>query len=210
MGNLGVVTKRCEQTARTVAGGDPTLKLGQLGVPRELADTLTVPVQVAPFNIKKLTELVNNGGANYVIKNNSKRSRINLKYALFRKGTELLYGDIIYRGDQEIKVETGREKLEEGDRVKRGDEFLRDVRPIRKKHYRLEMGDVVERKLQDGDFVLLNRQPTLHKASMQAMEVKLMPHKTFRMSLAITKPFNCDFDGKLVAVNREREKRVTP
>lgn len=189
------ITHNCEQTARTVAGGDPTLKVGQLGVPYEVSKILTVPVQVTSFNIKKLTDIVNNNGANFVIKNNGKKSRINLRYALYRKGTELLHGDVIVRGDDEIKVETGREKLEEGDRIRRGDEYIQDVRAITKKHYKLEHGDIVERKLCDGDYVLLNRQPTLHKASMQAMEVKLMRDKTFRINLAITKSMNADFDG---------------
>ena len=54
---------------------------------------------------------------------------------------------------------------------------------------------IVERQLQNGDYVLLNRQPTLHKASMMAMEILIKDCKTLRMNLAITKPFNADFDG---------------
>ena len=53
----------------------------------------------------------------------------------------------------------------------------------------------MERYLRDGDFVLLNRQPTLHKASMMAMRILIRPGKTIRMNLSITKPFNADFDG---------------
>ena len=60
---------------------------------------------------------------------------------------------------------------------------------------RLKMGDVVERPLRDGDWVLFNRQPTLHAASMIAMKTKVLPGKTFRMNLSITPGFNADFDG---------------
>jgi hypothetical protein len=156
-----IMGKRCNQSARTVIGPDPTLKLGELAVPREMAEILTVPVKVAPFNIEILTQIVNSGRANYVLKNNGK-TRINLERALFRKGTELLYGDIIYRqnGDQ-IRVETGKERLKDGDRVKRNEEFLVDLKYPTRREYKLEIGDIVERKLMNRDIVLLNRQPTL-------------------------------------------------
>jgi len=156
-----IMGKRCNQSARTVIGPDPTLKLGELAVPREMAEILTVPVKVAPFNIEILTQIVNSGRANYVLKNNGK-TRINLERALFRKGTELLYGDIIYRqnGDQ-IRVETGKERLKDGDRVKRNEEFITDLKYPTRREYKLEIGDIVERKLMNRDIVLLNRQPTL-------------------------------------------------
>ena len=64
-----------------------------------------------------------------------------------------------------------------------------------KKYIKLNIGDVVERHLKNGDVVLLNRQPTLHKCSMLAKKIIIRPHKTFRFSLATTKPFNADFDG---------------
>ena len=64
-----------------------------------------------------------------------------------------------------------------------------------KKYIRLNIGDVVERHLKNGDTVLLNRQPTLHKCSMLAKKIIIRPHKTFRFSLASTKTFNADFDG---------------
>lgn len=56
-------------------------------------------------------------------------------------------------------------------------------------------GDNIHRNLMDNDVVLFNRQPTLHKHSMSALRVKVLPGKTFRINLAITKQFNADFDG---------------
>jgi DNA-directed RNA polymerase subunit A' len=60
---------------------------------------------------------------------------------------------------------------------------------------RIEMGWVVERQLMDGDIVLFNRQPSLHRMSMMAHKVKVIPNKTFRMNLAVCPPYNADFDG---------------
>lgn len=54
---------------------------------------------------------------------------------------------------------------------------------------------IVERHLIDGDIVLLNRFPSLHKLSMLAHEVKVLPYKTFRINPAVCPPYNVDFDG---------------
>ena len=59
----------------------------------------------------------------------------------------------------------------------------------------LEMGYKVERTLQDGDYVLFNRQPSLHKMSMMGHRVRIMPYSTFRLNLSVTSPYNADFDG---------------
>jgi DNA-directed RNA polymerase subunit A' len=54
---------------------------------------------------------------------------------------------------------------------------------------------VVERQLQDGDIVLFNRQPSLHRMSIMAHRVKVMPNKTFRINPSVCPPYNADFDG---------------
>ncbi|NOX71252.1 MAG: DNA-directed RNA polymerase subunit A' [Candidatus Micrarchaeota archaeon] len=59
----------------------------------------------------------------------------------------------------------------------------------------LDKGWIVERKLQDNDVVLFNRQPSLHKVSIMAHYAKIMPHKTFRMNPSVCPPYNADFDG---------------
>jgi DNA-directed RNA polymerase II subunit RPB1 len=56
-------------------------------------------------------------------------------------------------------------------------------------------GDVVHRHLIDGDIVLFNRQPSLHKASMMAHRVRVLPYSTFRLNVSATRPYNADFDG---------------
>jgi DNA-directed RNA polymerase II subunit RPB1 len=60
----------------------------------------------------------------------------------------------------------------------------------------LENGDIVHRHMMDGDPILFNRQPTLHRMSMMCHLAKIMTQgDTFRMNVADTKPYNADFDG---------------
>jgi DNA-directed RNA polymerase beta' subunit len=82
--------------------------------------------------------------------------------------------------------------------------FSTDVRKINKNiKFKLAIGDVIERKLTDGDIVLLNRQPTLHTGSFLALKVKTQSNtsvlgsavNTIRMNLAVTASLNCDYDG---------------
>ena len=60
---------------------------------------------------------------------------------------------------------------------------------------RIKIGDKVERHLRDGDVILFNRQPTLHKMSMMAHRIRVMSHLTFRMNVNICQSYNADFDG---------------
>ncbi|KAF7739231.1 DNA-directed RNA polymerase II largest subunit [Penicillium ucsense] len=53
----------------------------------------------------------------------------------------------------------------------------------------------VERHLDNGDVILFNRQPSLHKESMMGHRVRVMPYSTFRLNLSVTTPYNADFDG---------------
>ena len=60
----------------------------------------------------------------------------------------------------------------------------------------LEEGDTVHRHMMDGDAILFNRQPTLHRMSMMCHIARIMTQgDTFRMNVADTKPYNADFDG---------------
>lgn len=80
-GNL--MGKRVDFSARTVITPDPNLRLDQVGVPRTVAQNLTFPEIVTPFNIEKLYSLVYRGhnqhpGAKYIIRDNG--DRIDLRY----------------------------------------------------------------------------------------------------------------------------------
>jgi DNA-directed RNA polymerase subunit A' len=59
----------------------------------------------------------------------------------------------------------------------------------------LAFGDIVERHLMDGDVVIFNRQPSLHRTSMMSHRVKVLPERTLRLNTAVCAPYNADFDG---------------
>ena len=59
----------------------------------------------------------------------------------------------------------------------------------------LEDGATIKRKLRDGDVVIFNRQPTLHRASIMGHKIKVLPGKTFRLNPIACPPYNADFDG---------------
>lgn len=63
------------------------------------------------------------------------------------------------------------------------------------KNYMIEIGDTVERCLVDGDIVVINRQPTLHRGSMLACYVRLFPCSTFRLNYSTMITLNADTDG---------------
>ena len=70
-----------------------------------------------------------------------------------------------------------------------------DLSFSKKRKIILKTGFQVERKLINGDIVLFNRQPSLHKSSMMAHEAVILPYDTFRINLSCTPPYNADFDG---------------
>jgi DNA-directed RNA polymerase beta' subunit len=71
--------------------------------------------------------------------------------------------------------------------------MVTDINNIIKK---LELGDKIYRHLHNGDYVLFNRQPTLHKPSIMAHKVKINPYKkTLNLNTCVTTPYNADFDG---------------
>jgi DNA-directed RNA polymerase subunit A' len=59
----------------------------------------------------------------------------------------------------------------------------------------LEPGFIIERHLRNGDVAIFNRQPSLHRMSIMAHYVHVLPYKTFRLHLCVCPPYNADFDG---------------
>ena len=59
----------------------------------------------------------------------------------------------------------------------------------------LRDGFIVKRHLRDGDPIMMNRQPTLHRGSMMTHSVKVTKSKCFELSAGATGPYNADFDG---------------
>ncbi|KAJ4299119.1 DNA-directed RNA polymerase III subunit C1 (rpo31) [Kalmusia sp. IMI 367209] len=60
---------------------------------------------------------------------------------------------------------------------------------------KLQIGEVVERHIRDGDIVLFNRQPSLHRLSILSHRAKIRPWRTFRLNECACNPYNADFDG---------------
>ena len=69
------------------------------------------------------------------------------------------------------------------------------ISDINKEDIELNNGDIVNRHLSDGDYVLFNRQPSLHKMSMMGHRVRVLKGNTFRLNVSVTPPYNADFDG---------------
>lgn len=146
-GNL--MGKRVDFSARTVITCDPTLDLDQLGVPRSIAENITIPEVVTPQNINELKRIIHNGPNTWP-------------------------------GAKYIKGEGGK---------------LIDLNYARASETFIDYGYIVERHLMNDDFVLFNRQPSLHKMSIMGHRVKVLPFSTFRLNLSVTAPYNADFDG---------------
>jgi DNA-directed RNA polymerase beta' subunit len=79
----------------------------------------------------------------------------------------------------------------------KGSSFAGSTRAVLPGHkYNIEVGYTVERYLQDGDVVVISRQPTIHKYNVMAFNAKLQKGSgTLRLHLSVTGPFNADFDG---------------
>ncbi|AJF60327.1 MAG: DNA-directed RNA polymerase subunit A' [archaeon GW2011_AR10] len=138
--------KRVNFAARSIITPDSNISINEVGVPEQVAETLTVPEFVTEFNLKDITQLIKDGKAAYVFRPNGMRKKI---------------------------TDENKEDL------------LKELGP----------GFRVERALQNGDIVLFNRQPSLHRLSMLAHRVKILPGKTFRLNPVVCKPYNADFDG---------------
>lgn len=75
---------------------------------------------------------------------------------------------------------------------KQAEKLIKDEAPISLK--------ILEEVIKD-KYVLLNRAPTLHRLSIEAFKIKLMPGKTIRLHPLVCNAFNADFDGDQMAVH---------
>lgn len=141
-----LIGKRVNSAARATITPSLDIKINELGIPQDVADTLTILERVTSWNIKRLKEFVLEGKARYII-------------------TE--------KGLRKIVNEENKKELAET----------------------LEEGMSIRRNLKDGDLVIFNRQPTLHRISSLGHYIKVVPGKTFRINPMVVAPYNADFDG---------------
>uniref|UniRef100_A0A0D3GIM5 DNA-directed RNA polymerase subunit n=1 Tax=Oryza barthii TaxID=65489 RepID=A0A0D3GIM5_9ORYZ len=162
--------KRVNYACRSVISPDPYLAVNEIGIPPVFATRLTYPEKVTPWNARKLQEAINNGA-------------------------DIHPGATHYRDNNNMY------KLQAAPPKRRA---IAKMLPASRgsisqpgKDPKCEFeSKVVYRHLQDGDVVLVNRQPTLHKPSMMAHVVRVLPgEKTIRMHYANCSTYNADFDG---------------
>jgi DNA-directed RNA polymerase II subunit RPB1 len=92
-------------------------------------------------------------------------------------------------------VQNGSSKYPGAKTLVRADGRMISLAHVNTKEIVLYNGDMVNRHLMDGDMVLFNRQPTLHRMSMMGHRVRVLPYNTFRLNVSVTAPYNADFDG---------------
>ena len=193
--------KRVDFCGRTVIGPEPNCMVDEIVIPEEVAVNLTYPVRVNALNINQCYKWIEQNKVNFIIKEeNGIKSKFNMNIAQYETfGTKLESGDVLKIDGKvmtydAIFISKGKVNIKEGDMVRRDGKFVPIVIPKKRKIV-LKEGYIVERQLMDGDWVLLNRQPSLRAESLRAKKVKVLPCKTFRFNLASTEAFNADFDG---------------
>lgn len=76
--------------------------------------------------------------------------------------------------------------------IVRADGRMISLKHVNTKELVLYNGDTVNRHIMDGDIVLFNRQPTLHRMSMMGHRARVLPYNTFRLNVCVVSPYNAD------------------
>ncbi|KAM6592751.1 hypothetical protein CsatA_000454 [Cannabis sativa] len=162
--------KRVNFACRSVISPDPYLAVNEIGIPPYFALRLTYPERVTPWNVAKLRDAIVNGPEIHPGATHYVDKMSTIKLAPSRRA----------RISISRKLPSSRGAI-----VQNGSSFDNESE-----------GKFVHRHLQDGDIVLVNRQPTLHKPSIMAHVVRVLKgEKTIRMHYANCSTYNADFDG---------------
>ncbi|WVO12596.1 hypothetical protein L204_100201 [Cryptococcus depauperatus] len=162
--------KRVNYAARSVISPDINIETNEIGIPPVFAKKLTYPEPVTEQNIAELRQLVING-------------------------PKVHPGASLVQNEDGTQISLDRTTIEQRTAIAnqlltpQGDDHFGAAGPSKK-------NKKVYRHIRDGDIVILNRQPTLHKPSMMCHRVKvLLGEKTIRMHYANCNSYNADFDG---------------
>nr|XP_009859137.1 DNA-directed RNA polymerase I subunit RPA1-like [Ciona intestinalis] len=159
--------KRVNYAARSVISPDPYIATNEIGLPMVFAVKLTYPCPVTPWNTKMLRQAVINGPMKH-------------------PGATHVVADgrtVLLSATDQSQREAVAKQLTATD-------------THGSKHEVFNKPKLVLRHIQTGDVMLLNRQPTLHKGSIMAHRVRVLPgEKTLRLHYANCKSYNADFDG---------------
>lgn len=187
--------KRVNFSCRSVIGPDVFLDTNEIGIPESFAKLLTVPEPVIPANLKQMQRAVLNGpdvypgavavedwtptGEHKVVKFRSS----SMKKLLSSQARLLLQNRIPKKANKANSVLNSSDGTD-GLAV---DNFEKSAGIVPKR---------VHRHLKTGDIVLFNRQPTLHRVSIMAHKVRILPgERTIRFHYANCGSYNADFDG---------------
>ncbi|KAF9006540.1 RNA polymerase I largest subunit [Cyathus striatus] len=168
--------KRVNYAARSVISPDVNIEPNEIGIPPVFARKLTFPEPVTPANFHEMRQRVIAGPHNYP----------GATMVEFEDGRQQSLDKLSV--EQRTAIANQLLTPQEGDRatsVRRG--LYTRTPAVNKKVYR---------HLKDGDILILNRQPTLHKPSMMTHKAKVLKgEKTIRMHYANCNSYNADFDG---------------
>ncbi|XP_052811236.1 DNA-directed RNA polymerase I subunit RPA1-like isoform X2 [Mya arenaria] len=159
--------KRVNFAARSVISPDPNINTNEIGIPLVFAKVLTYPQPVTPWNVHELRQAVINGPS-------------------------------IYPGATHIVEENGRVTLLKGNQPIQRQALANSLLTPSQVDVSKPINGTkkVLRHLKNGDVLLLNRQPTLHRPSIQAHKARVLSgEKTLRLHYANCKAYNADFDG---------------
>jgi DNA-directed RNA polymerase I subunit RPA1 len=163
---MHMMGKRVNYAARSVITPDPYLNIDEIGIPEVFATKLTYPVPVTPWNVTEIRQLILNGPNVH-----PGAVMIEGEDGLIKRLSPHNY---VYREAIAKRLLTMTEKA---------NKFFHGIK-------------IVHRHLQNGDMLLLNRQPTLHKPSIMAHKARILKgEKTLRLHYANCKAYNADFDG---------------
>ena len=164
---MHMMGKRVNYAGRSVISPDPFIATYEVGIPEVFAKKLTYPELVTPHNVHELRQLILNGPDVHPGAN-----FVELEDGTIRR---LLPNNLSQR-TAVAKLLLTREK-------QHGNTTLMSTKRV-------------YRHLRSGDYVLANRQPTLHRPSIQAHMARVLPgEKTLRLHYAQCKSYNADFDG---------------
>ncbi|CAL8467924.1 g7462 [Coccomyxa elongata] len=171
--------KRVNFAARSVISPDPYLAAGEIGVPPYFAVRLSFPERVTPWNVAELREMVIRGAYEHpgAVAVEDELGRVILLHKLPLNRREAVAKLLLSKQGGEEGGARGR-KLGSPGSGGRG------------------AGKIVYRHLRDGDLLLTNRQPTLHKPGLMAHRARVLKgERVIRMHYANCATFNADFDG---------------
>lgn len=158
--------KRVNYAARSVISPDPNIETNEIGIPPVFAVKLTYPEPVTSYNYEEMRQAVING-------------------------PDVWPGATMIQNEDGKLVSLATMTVEQ--RTALANQLMTPSATLKNP---LGVNKKVYRHIRNHDVVLMNRQPTLHKASMMGHNVRVLPkEKTLRLHYANTGAYNADFDG---------------